>query len=83
MALDQPILRVSHPSKVPGHSMHKDWALPERQYSYIALLDLAKKHMPGKRFASAISARSLETGLEGMIFLARNMKPLTQSIPAS
>ena len=26
-----------------------DWALPGRQYSYIALLDLARKHMPGKQ----------------------------------
>lgn len=29
--------------------MYGDWALPGRQYSYIALLDLAKKYMPGKQ----------------------------------
>ncbi len=29
--------------------MYDDWALPGRQYSYIALLDLARKHMPGRQ----------------------------------
>lgn len=49
MPSDKPILRVSDPSKVPGHTMYRDWALAGREYSYIALIDLAKKHMPGKR----------------------------------
>lgn len=49
MAADESILRVNSPSKVPGHTMYGDWALPERKYSYIALLDLARKHMPGKQ----------------------------------
>ncbi len=49
MPLEKPILRVSSLATVPGHSMHGDWALPDRQYSYLALLDLARKHMPGKR----------------------------------
>ncbi len=48
MSLDKPILRVSSPSKVPGHTMYGDWALSGREYSYIALVDLAMKHMPGK-----------------------------------
>ena len=45
MPLDKPILRVSHPSKVPGHSMYRDWALPGREYSYISLFHLVKKHL--------------------------------------
>jgi len=49
MAASKPILRVSSPLDVPGHTMFGEWALPERQYSYIALLDLAIKHMPGKQ----------------------------------
>jgi len=49
MPLDRPILRVSSPSKVPGHTMYGDWALSGREYSYIALIDLAKKHMHGKQ----------------------------------
>ena len=49
MPLDKSILRVSHLSKVPGHTMYGDWALPGSEYSYIALFDLAKKHMPGKQ----------------------------------
>lgn len=48
MTLDKPLLRVSSPNRVPGHAMYDDWALPGRQYSYIALLDLARKHMPGR-----------------------------------
>tara|TARA_B110000858_G_scaffold89711_2_gene103742 strand:+ start:7467 stop:7895 length:429 start_codon:yes stop_codon:yes gene_type:complete len=49
MPLDKPILRVSSSSEVPGHTMYGDWALPDREYSYIALLDLARKHMQGKQ----------------------------------
>jgi len=49
MPLAKPILRVSSPSKVPSHTMYGDWALPGREYSYIALIDLAKKHMHGKQ----------------------------------
>lgn len=49
MPSDKPILRVSKPSNVPGHTMYGDWALAGREYSYIALIDLAKKHMPGKQ----------------------------------
>jgi hypothetical protein len=49
MSLDRSILRVSSPSKVPGHTMYGDWALPRSEYSYIALFDLAKKHMLGKQ----------------------------------
>jgi hypothetical protein len=49
MPLDRSILRVSSPSSVPGHTMYGDWALPESEYSYIALFDLAKKHMLGKQ----------------------------------
>lgn len=49
MTPNRPVLRVTSPAEVPGHGMYGDWALPGRQYSYIALLDLAKKHMPGKQ----------------------------------
>ena len=49
MAHKNPILRVSCLANIPGHSMFGDWALPGRRYSYIALLDLARKHMPGKQ----------------------------------
>lgn len=49
MAVDKSILRVSKLSEVPGHTMCGDWALPGRRYSYIALLDLARKHLPGKQ----------------------------------
>ena len=45
MPLDKPILRVSHPSKVPGHSMYGDWALPGSEYSYISLFHLVKKYL--------------------------------------
>ncbi|MEX0964634.1 MAG: hypothetical protein WDZ52_11410 [Pseudohongiellaceae bacterium] len=49
MTKNNSLLRVSKPSQVPGHTMYGDWALPGRHYSYIALLDLARKHMPGKQ----------------------------------
>jgi hypothetical protein len=49
MVLNKSVLRVSHPSKVPGHSMYGDWALSGRQYSYIALNDFAQKHLLGKK----------------------------------
>lgn len=49
MKSSKPILRVSSPLDIPGHTMFGEWALPGRQYSYIALLDLARKHMPGKQ----------------------------------
>jgi hypothetical protein len=49
MPLDKSILRVNSPSSVPGHTMYRDWALPGSEYSYIALFDLAKKHMRGKQ----------------------------------
>ncbi|GJM12945.1 MAG: hypothetical protein DHS20C12_13480 [Pseudohongiella sp.] len=29
--------------------MYGEWAMPGREYSYIALIDLAMKHMPGKQ----------------------------------
>jgi len=86
MPLDKPILRVSSPFNVPSNTMHGDWELSGRQYSYIALLDLAKKRMLGnnsRRFAAAIPARSLETGLAETVFLARDMLPQTQSIAES
>ncbi|MBT3531004.1 MAG: hypothetical protein HOF74_09680 [Gammaproteobacteria bacterium] len=43
------ILEVQGFGDVPGHSMFGDWALPGRKYSYLALLDLAKKHMPERK----------------------------------
>lgn len=49
MAASKPILRVTNPNEVPGHTMYGDWALPGRETSYIALIDLAMKHMPGKQ----------------------------------
>ena len=49
MANNNPILRVRKPSMIPGHSMYRDSALPGREYSYIALFELAKKLMPGMK----------------------------------
>ncbi len=49
MPTNQAPLKVSNTSNVPGHTMYGDWALPGRKYSYIALRELAKKHMPGKQ----------------------------------
>ncbi|MBL4572452.1 MAG: hypothetical protein JKY86_05180 [Gammaproteobacteria bacterium] len=49
MSLAKPMLRVSSPGNIPGHTMYGDWALSGREYSYIALIDLAMKHMPGKQ----------------------------------
>ena len=49
MEQNKPILCVNVPSQVPGHAMYDNWVLSVRQHSYIALLDLAKKLMPGKR----------------------------------
>jgi hypothetical protein len=49
MVPEKPILRVSNPSEVPGHTMYGDWALDGREYSYIALIDLVMKHMSGKQ----------------------------------
>ncbi|MDA1372824.1 MAG: hypothetical protein O2971_19000 [Proteobacteria bacterium] len=42
------ILRVDALIKVPGHSMYGDWALPDRNYSYVSLADLLPVLLPGK-----------------------------------
>ena len=49
MASDKLPLRVSSVTQLPGPALFADWALPGRPYTYIALLDLARKHMPGKQ----------------------------------
>lgn len=41
-------LRVRSPENVPGHTMYGDWALPDREYSYISLGDLARALGPGR-----------------------------------
>jgi hypothetical protein len=48
MSPQRAILEVLHPSHVPGHPMYGDWALPGREFSYIALGDLVARHLPGK-----------------------------------
>lgn len=34
---------------VPGHSMHGDWTIPGREYSYISLVDLVPALLPGRK----------------------------------
>ncbi|MDG1026519.1 MAG: hypothetical protein P8N94_07650 [Gammaproteobacteria bacterium] len=41
------MLHVSQPFASLQPFVQDSWALPERPYSYIALVDLAKKRMPG------------------------------------
>lgn len=49
MSPNKPILRINKLSEIPGHGMYGDWALPGREYSYIALIDLVKKYMHSKQ----------------------------------
>lgn len=50
-----PVLIVSSPSQIPGHSMYGDWALPGRPYCYLAMEELCfgNDDFQGPRFAQA------------------------------
>jgi hypothetical protein len=66
--------------------MYGDWALSGHEYSYIALFDLAKKHMPRKqvetiRFSDICAKPGDWFGGDG--FLARDMKRRTRNIRGS
>jgi hypothetical protein len=65
--------------------MYGDWALPGRPTSYIALLDLAIKHLPEKQAAlihfSEICAKPGDW-YGGDDFSGPDMKPQIQIIPA-
>ncbi|PCJ25201.1 MAG: hypothetical protein COA96_07825 [SAR86 cluster bacterium] len=49
MVDERTILHVKSLAEVPGHSMTRDWALPDRENCYLVLLEMAKKHMPGRK----------------------------------
>lgn len=42
------ILQVTDFNQVPGHSMYKDWALPDRPYSYLPFKELVPALYPGR-----------------------------------